>query len=141
VKLRLAQIVESALQPALDLLPSQMGTTEARVMLLAICGQEADFHHRWQVIDAAQPDRKGPARGLLQFERGNAQLGGGVWGVFKHHQSHEMLRMVCRERNVAFEPASIWMTLERDDVLAFAVGRLLLWTDRNHNGRCMRHWA
>ena len=125
--LRLAQIVETAIVPALDLLPPHMASLEARVMLLSIGLQESRFEHRFQVV--ADPTMKGPARGFWQFEKGSQSLGGGVWGVFKHHQSHEHLRLLCRERERSFDPVSIWQAIEVDDVLAAGLARLLLWTD------------
>ena len=128
--LRLAEITQHAIQPALDLLPPNMSTPEARLMLLAIGLQESRFEHRWQIVDAARPEKKGPARGFWQFERGSASLGGGVWGVFRHSSSHELLRQLCHERDVSFDPPEVWAALERDDVLAAGLARLLLWTDR-----------
>jgi hypothetical protein len=116
------------LAPGLALLPRHMDTPAARVMLTTICLQESAFDSRlgsrWQVINAARREIKGPARGLAQFE-----LGGGVVGVYKHAASAEMTREVCRARDVRLDPRDIWAALDRDDLLAVALARLLLWTD------------
>lgn len=124
-----SEAVQTALLPALALLPGAMNSPSAQVQLLAIAGQESNLEHRWQVIDANRPDVKGPARGLLQFELGSEASRGGVWGVYLHRASHHHLLHVCRLRGVECRPEIIWRALETDDVLAFAVGRLLLWTD------------
>lgn len=117
-------IDRTVLRPAMELLPSRMDSPQSRVMLLTICGQEADFHHRWQVIDRARPEVRGPARGLWQFERG-----GGVRGVLTHAASRDLAREVCRERGVQPVVGDVFQRLESDDVLAACFARLLLWTD------------
>jgi len=124
--LRLCNIVETAIVPALALLPRHMDTPEARVLLLAIGLQESRFEHRCQVLNGGG---RGPARGFWQFERGTRASRGGVWGVYLHRASMEPLRELCRARDVAFDPADVWARLEHDDVLAAGVARLLLWTD------------
>lgn len=122
MRLRLAEIVQSAVNPALAALPKHLDSDKARVMLLAIGLQESRFEFRRQLGD-------GPARGFWQFEQGTRATRGGVWGVFLHSQSTELLRLFCRERDCAFDPLSIWYRLEQDDILAAGVARLLLWTD------------
>jgi len=101
---------------ALALLPVKMASRPARVMLLAIALQESSLAHREQI--------GGPARGLLQFERG-----GGVRGVLTHPASRDYADRVCRLRDVQPTPAQVYAALAGDDVLAVALGRLLLWTD------------
>ncbi len=117
-------IDKTVLAPAMEYLPSRLDGPRARVPLLAICGQEANFHHRWQVVDRGRPEKKGPARGLWQFERG-----GGVRGVLTHAASRNMAASVCRDRGV--EPAvdAVYEALSEDDILAACFARLLLWTD------------
>lgn len=112
------------LTPALSLLPDAMDTPEARVLLIAIALQESALAHRWQIVDESQPQRKGPARGLLQFERA-----GGCAGVLTHPSSRYWMHRVCAVRGVAPNARALWLALERDDVLAAAAGRLLLFTD------------
>lgn len=73
------QAVRSIIDSGLALLPDNMDSLPAVVLLLAISGQEADFRHRWQVVDGRRPEVRGPARGLWQFERGvgAAHIGAG----------------------------------------------------------------
>jgi hypothetical protein len=117
----LDEITVAGIDPALALLPKNMDSPMARVMLLAIGLQESRFEHRYQVTN--EPGVKGPARGFWQFEKG------GVRGVWRHHASAEPLRLLCRERECPLDPTAIWQQIETDDVLAAGVARLLLWTD------------
>lgn len=110
-----------ALSQALALLPPKLDTTLARAMLLAIGLQESGLTQRVQRVSGGG---KGPARGLLQFERG------GVVGVLSHPASRDLALQVCTARRLpAVSSSVVWEKLETDDVLAFALGRLLLLTD------------
>lgn len=122
----LASVTQHAINPALELLPRNLDTPQARVMLLATGLQESALTHRYQVLNGGG---KGPARGLAQFELGTQESRGGVWGVFLHRASREPLREICRMRDCAYEPRAIWQELEHDDVLAMGLARLLLLTD------------
>lgn len=123
VMLRLANIVETAINPGLALLPAKMDTPAARVQLLATGLQESRFEHRVQLpLRPGMPP--GPARGFWQFEKG-----GGAAGVLRHPASRDLMRSVCAERDCASTPAALWDALSRDDVLAAAAARLLYWTD------------
>jgi hypothetical protein len=102
--------------PALAMLPDRMNSPEARVMLIAIALQESALTHRKQI--------GGPARGLWQFEQG-----GGVAGVLRHPASKSFAARVCAARGVVASPVDVYYSLERDDLLACAFARLLLWTD------------
>ena len=113
----LSEIILTAIDPALSLLPGHMDSPKARVMLLAIGLQESRFEHRRQMGD-------GPARGFWQFEQN-----GGVRGCVNHPASAGLLRRLCEIRGVAFDARAIWSALETDDVLAAALARLLLYTD------------
>lgn len=113
----LADIIKTAINPALAILPLSMDSPKARVMLLATGLQESHFDHRRQMGN-------GPARGFWQFERG-----GGVKGVFTHPASTGHLHNLCQARGVPFDIPTIWATLETDDVLAAGVARLLYYTD------------
>jgi hypothetical protein len=93
------------------------GDDRARVMLLAIAGQEADCQHRRQIPVAH-------AMGLWQFERG-----GGVAGVISHRASAKPAATVLEARGVRAISGEVHKALERDDVLACAFARLLLWTE------------
>ncbi len=125
---KLKNIIETAINPALKLLPVAMDTPQARVMLLAIGLQESRFEHRFQVV-RGRPGAKGPARGFWQFEPGTRASRGGVWGVWLHDASRFRLSQLCAARHCAFEPAAIYAAIEIDDVLAVGVARLLLFTD------------
>ena len=118
-----AVVLQTAMRPGLDLLPAVMDTQPARVLMLAISGQEADFHHRWQVFDRTRPGAMGAARGLWQFERG-----GGVRGVLTHERSKAHAVTACQMRSVAATVDAVYAALHQDDVLAAAFARLLLWT-------------
>lgn len=117
--LRLAEVMERAVVPALQTLPKHLDSDRARLMLLAIGLQESRLEHRDQ-IDAA--GAIGPALGLWQFEKG------GVLGVYKHSASHLMLHDLCHARDISFDVIPMWHALARDDVFAAGVARLLLWT-------------
>lgn len=114
--MNLSEINHAAINPALAILPANMDSPAARVMLLAIGLQESRFQHRRQI--------GGPARGFWQFEQG-----GGVRGVLTHAASAALARQVCEARGVAPTATAVYGRLETDDVLAAAFARLLLWTD------------
>ena len=105
------------------LLPKRMDTPPARVMILAIGLQESRFKHRRQMV-GSPPKPIGPAAGFWQFERG-----GGCASVLAHRASGHWMRAVCAERKVEPTSLALWEALQRDDVLAAAAARLLLWTD------------
>ena len=115
------EIYQHAILPAYDLLPAQMRSREATLMLLAIGLQESNLEYRRQI--------RGPARGLWQFEKN-----GGVRGVIRHPSTFMHARVVCdvfgitEERNAALA-ARVYDALETNDVLAAALARLLLYTD------------
>ena len=124
------------LLPAWQLLPPAMSTTLAQVFVLTICLHEGGplafqaarcpgpcIANRWQVIDVRQPDRKGPARGIAQFEKG------GVAGVMNHHASRYWLKQACDALGVPFTVAGIWSALASNDALAAVLARLLAFTD------------
>lgn len=104
----------STFMPAFD-------SREARVLLLAIQRQEDPAMRRVQVLDGG---RQGPARGLWQFERA-----GGVRGVLTHKASAGIAVDICDARRVIPSTRHVWPALQRDDILAAAFARLLLWTD------------
>lgn len=112
----LAELIADAIEPALALLPPQMDTTPARALLCAIAAQESGLIHRRQLYG-------GPARGLYQFEPI------GVAGVLTHPASRDLAPTVCAACRVEPRIRAVHDALERDDVLASAFARLLLWTD------------
>lgn len=116
------EVNEGPLSEALLLLPEKMGTIQARVMVLACCYQESKLIHRRQFGN-------GPARGLAQFEQGNARSRGGVWGVVHNRATTFQAMKVAAARKISGAPALIWAAMETDDVLSLAFARLLLWAD------------
>lgn len=114
----LTDIIKTAINPALAILPMGMDSPKARVMLLATGLQESRFEYRRQMGN-------GPARGFWQFERG-----GGVMGVLCHTATKALALDVCKARDVPPDSSLVHARLEFDDVLAAAFARLLLWADR-----------
>lgn len=116
----LRDIRRSAIEPALLLLPAKMESPQAIVMLLAITRQEDPEQHRRQWPT-------GPARSLWQAEQG----GGMVTGLLNYRiQSvREIAVGLCVGRGVVPAAADVWKAIERDDILAAGLARLLLYTD------------
>lgn len=124
--MQLSEIIDTAIQPAMALLPDRMDSQMACVMLLAIGLQESRFNHRWQIVDPGRPDAMGPARGFWQFERG-----GGVAGVLRHPLSAEHARKLCQHYGVRADAGDVWQALSKPEMDGLAAGfaRLLIWTD------------
>lgn len=114
--MNLQQVSDQLIDTSMQLLPARMDSAKARVMLLAIGLQESEFEHTHQV--------GGPAHGFWQFESG-----GGVKGVMNHSASKDYARDVCTHLGVTWERSAVFEAIERDQVLACAFARLLLWTD------------
>ena len=119
--MNLNDVLQRAIAPGLALLPSQMDTPEARVMLLSIGLQESRFATRLQI--------GGPARGFWQCEEGTQASRGGIYGFYLHPASRYWLSSLCKARGVAFDPRAIYTAIATDDVLAAGVARLGLFTD------------
>ncbi len=88
---------------------------QARVMLLAIAGQESDWQHRLQI--------GGPARGYWQFEKM-----GGVAEVIQ--VTPVQLKAVCGTLDIPFDRDTLFEAKAWNDILACTMARLLLWQDR-----------
>ena len=112
----LRHVIETAINPAMAMLPERMESPRARVMSLAIGLQESRFKHTHQI--------GGPAHGWWQFERG-----GGVRGVLNHAASRSYARELCLAQGVPAEVGPAFDAIEHDQVLAAGFARLLLWTD------------
>ncbi|WP_313462449.1 hypothetical protein [Pseudomonas nitroreducens] len=110
----------SIIEPALLLLPAKMESPQAIVMLLAIGLQESRFEYRRQMGN-------GPAKSFWQAEQG----GGMVTGLLRYRVDavREMAAGLCVGRGVAPAAADVWNAIERDDILAAGLARLLLFTD------------
>lgn len=119
------QFLHDILVPGLDWFEGVVGHTppasrEARVLMLAIAGQESNWSQRIQ-------SGNGPAHGFWQFERG-----GGVKGVLTHRSSYALADKACAASNACpAEAGHVWGVLATvaGDNLAVAFARLLLWTD------------
>ena len=115
--------VSTILTPGLGLLrkiaPNIPASRNARVLMLAIAGQESNWSARVQ-------SGNGAAHGHWQFERG-----GGVAGVLANPASKDAARAVCAAASIPADPVHAWglMTTARGDPLAVCFARLLLWTD------------
>lgn len=121
---RAAWLLSAVVNPALaDLAKRGIPSDDrARVLLLAIAGQESLILHRDQVDTG--PAFLGPALGLWQFERG-----GGVKGVLNYSTTKAIAGNLCAAAGVAAEPDAAWRALKVNDTLACHFARLLLWTD------------
>lgn len=122
----LKNVIQTAIEPALALLPARMKSKKAAVMMLAIGLQESRFMHRRQI--------KGPARGFWQFEKGGGVLGVSNFGGCVDHllgcpKVGDTLKSIAKSRIGKTDIQSIYKALEHDDVLAAVLARLLLWTD------------
>ena len=100
-----------AIEPGLALVPGYMVSDAARVLLMAIAGQESGLSARAQV--------GGPALGYWQFEPV------GVAGVMSGAAS--VMASVCATLDIVV--TSVWTALEWNDALACVVARLCLWLD------------
>jgi hypothetical protein len=92
-------------------------TDEARVMLMAIAGQESGWSQRRQTPSMI-------ARSFWQFESG-----GGVAGVMGNATTGPMLAALCTDLEIPRDRASIFEAMAWNDHLATAMARFLLWTD------------
>lgn len=111
-----ADCLAQVIAPALGLLASKMDAREARVLLLAIAGQESGFLTRQQV--------GGPAHGLWQFEEN------GVRAVFRYRTTGDAALALCDLRAVRpLNIAVVYNALLTDDLLACGIARLLLYSD------------
>lgn len=108
-------LAQSIIPAAMALLPDQMDTSNARIMLTAIALQESGLRHRRQI--------RGPARGLWQFEEA------GLIGVLRHPSSAGYAAELVDDliySNLGI--SDLHAVLEHNDVLACGIARLLLWT-------------
>jgi len=88
----------------------------ARVLVMAIAGQESNWAYRKQI--------GGPARSYWQFEEY-----GGVAGVLQHPTTSGQARWVCAALDITCDVPTVYEAMAWNDVLAASMARLLLWTD------------
>lgn len=110
-----AEVVE----PNLQYMAASLGiaipvTDSARVLVLAIAGQESNWSARRQI--------GGPARSYWQFERG-----GGVAELFQ--KTRRQLNVVCAAQDIPVDIDTVFEAMAWNDPLACAMARLLLWGD------------
>jgi hypothetical protein len=110
-----SQFQARVLDPARALFPFR-DCPESRALLLAIAGQESGWCERRQV-----PGQE--ARGWFMFELG------GVDGVMTHPASRPLLQAFCTEMEIPWANGTIHEACAWHDGLAYALARLLLWTD------------
>lgn len=104
------------IEAGLELLPANMRTAQAKVLLYATSRQENPQRQPKQI--------GGPAVGDYQFESG-----GGVKGVLEHRSTAALAASVCKARGIAPSRLSVYEALQHDPILAAAFARLLYYTD------------
>lgn len=87
---------------------------KARVLVMAIAGQEGNWQYRRQI--------GGPARSFWQFEQG-----GGIAGLL--HVTSTKMQAVCAALDIPFNSADIFEAMAWNDTLACCMARVLLWSD------------
>lgn len=109
------RFLETAVLPALKMLPRVMDSAAARQLMVAICLQESRLIYRTQI--------GGPARSYGQFEQG-----GGVKGVLNHSKTSAIIKRVCADLDIVPTAPAIYEAMAFNDILACVMVRLLLWT-------------
>ncbi|MFK2876912.1 hypothetical protein [Rhodanobacter hydrolyticus] len=106
-------VLAKVIVPALALLPAQMDTPPARVLLVAFGAQETGYRTRQQ--------QGGPAHGLWQCERPLMQL------LLDNKASSAEVYALCKSRAVAPLASDMYWALLTDDLFAAGTARLALW--------------
>lgn len=122
-------VLAKVIVPAFALLPAQMDTPQARVMLLAIGGQESGYRTRQQ--------DNGPAHGLWQNERPIQQL------LIDNKASAAEVYALCKSRAVSPLAHDMYWALLTDDIFAADIARLILWCNAEplpELGDCAGAW-
>lgn len=88
---------------------------ESRAILLAIAGQESGWMSRFQL--------GGPARGWWQFESE------AVADLMNRPATCLTLKGFCAEQSIPWDAGDLFEAVAWHDPLAYALARLLLWTD------------
>lgn len=112
----LQRVVDPSLLWLSAITGKSLNDDKARVLVLAIAGQESGWKERRQI--------GGPARSYWQFERG-----GGVAGVVSHLSTAKPVKLVCEALDIPADPFTIYDSMAWCDMLACSMARLLLWTD------------
>lgn len=106
--------LQRVVEPGLALLPGYMVSDQARVILMAIAGQETNWAARAQAND-------GPGRGYWQFEPAT------VAGLATGARTAPLLLSVMSTLDLV--GASPHAVIQWHDPMACVVARLLIWTD------------
>jgi len=117
------RLYQTAIRPALDEL-AQLGIPSSPLAarhLLAIAIQESGLKHRRQVT--AGGAENGPAVSFLQGE-----ITGGLIDMLNRPATSKYMKAICEAYNVTPTPAGLWEAIRYQDIVAFAAGRLLLYT-------------
>ena len=101
--------------PALGILPPEMDTHDARVLLLAIAQQESRLAARWQ--------DGGPARGFWQCETASIAVAN------QSATDHVAAVMRALDYDGLTQDPMIAYYITYDIILAAAMARLILWCD------------
>lgn len=108
-------IPKQTITDALGLLPPFMTSPEAEVLISAIGAQESEWIYRQQI--------GGPAHSFLMFEEG------GIRALMSNYATETYVDLLCEHFGLAFSVESIYDAILTNDVLAVALGRLLLYAD------------
>lgn len=118
------RLYQTAIRPALDEL-AQLGipsSPQAARFLLAIALQESGLKHRRQVTGSSGLEN-GPAVSFLQGE-----ITGGLIDMLSRPATSKYMKAICEAYNVTPTPAGLWEAIRYQDIVAFAAGRLLVYT-------------
>lgn len=108
------RFLQLAIEPAVQLLPIEMGSLQAKALILAIGLQESGLANRRQI--------NGPARGMCQFEIG------GVRAVMGHSSCVAALNAATSALSYPYDATTLYVAIEHNDILAAIFARLLLWS-------------
>jgi hypothetical protein len=117
------RLYQTAIRPALDELAGLgiPSSPQAARFLLAIALQESGLKHRRQVVSGGLEN--GPAVSFLQGE-----ITGGLIDMLNRPATSKYMKAICEAYNVTPTPAGLWEAIRYQDIVAFAAGRLLLYT-------------
>lgn len=121
--MNIERLLKTAIRPALAEL-ADLGikpSREAERFLVAIALQESRAKHRKQLGQQGLPT--GPANSYLQFERG-----GGVRGVLRHKATAQRIGKILADYDIGNTEQEVWEAMRYHDILAFCMGRLLIYT-------------
>lgn len=118
------RLYQTAIRPALDELAALgiPSSPQAARFLLAVAIQESGLRHRRQVTGSSGLEN-GPAVSFLQGE-----ITGGLIDMLNRPATRNYMKAICEAYNVTPTPAGLWEAIRYQDIVAFAAGRLLIYT-------------